>query len=136
MSESIANGLNVDFPFGFVSFNSCQIINNDISQIIRIGLAKIVCSQITGNQQPVGIEISSLADIPEQISRFPIGISLSDIQANLTINNTNLYQNTKFNLYNLSPRDISSENNCWAETNTTKIRETILIITKRSIMDK
>ena len=135
MSKSIANGLNLVLPSSYVFLNSCQIINNDNNQTIQIGFANIVCSQITGNQQRVGIEITSTlgytsADIPQLISRstiskFRIGISLSGIQANLTINNTNLYQNTEYNLHNVSPRDVSAENNWWGKTSTTTIRNTI-----------
>ena len=122
MGGCTGDGLSINLPGAKVGISNSRLTLGT-QQSIRVGIANIQCSQISGDQSQVGIEITGRdgyypSSVEQTILRsslwnFATAVSVTGDQTTLTVDRTNLFANSQYNIYNTSPRDIVATNNYW-----------------------
>lgn len=122
---------NINLNSSKVNFENSNITNFNSS--IIIGNGEIKNSKFNGNDSNNGLTISGYNGynvsgnskiISSEISGFNTGLKINNTNS-LEITDSNIYNNSTWNIQNLSNKNISANNNYWGETNTTAIRNKI-----------
>ncbi|CAF1388910.1 unnamed protein product [Didymodactylos carnosus] len=132
LRKSSANGLTISFAWSHVELTSCKIINKK-NETMVMGWVNVSCCDIQGNKQNTGIIVNGLlfnlddtqTIVNSSFYNFAIGIQVSASEGPITIANNNLYQNSKYNLYNKYGYNIVATNNWWGTSNPNKIKKKI-----------
>ncbi|MEM7087736.1 MAG: T9SS type A sorting domain-containing protein [Bacteroidota bacterium] len=132
ITSSEINNTPLVLPLARVDVTSSSIsYNSSVGMYFGNGIFQ--CSQITGNGSGTAMQITGLdgyniggsLDIANSsIYGNNTGIKFDDANV-VTIENSNLYDNTTFNIENLSTENIIATSNWWGTTNTTAIENSI-----------
>ncbi len=124
----------INLPGAKVSISNTTI-NYDSEFAIKFGHGSITESEIIGNGNRVGLEITgpsgyniggSVTISNSIIMNNAIGIKVTgNYDKTITLENNSIVNNTNYNIENLSTNDIAATNNYWGTTDTSQIEAKI-----------
>ena len=124
--NSNLNNVDINLPYAISTIEDCIIKN---SKRILVSYSVIRNSKIEGTNQGRGLEFTSYRNgntLIENctISNFENGIYVQSI-TDMEINNTNMSNNSTYNIYNNSNKTINAKNNYWGTDDETVIKQKI-----------
>ncbi|TRX37297.1 T9SS type A sorting domain-containing protein [Flavobacterium sp. ZT3R18] len=130
IKDSKINNTPINLPVARLEISESEI-NYNTSNGLIFGNGKFECSQITGNNIGTAIKITgggymwgNFVMTNSTIKNNSIGLEITNSNI-VTIDNSNFYDNTTYNIQNKSSKNITAINNWWGTTNTTAINNSI-----------
>jgi hypothetical protein len=132
INESKINNTPLNLPEARVEITESEVNYNSPNGLI-FGNGKFECSQITGNNTATAIKITgyngyniggSITLTNSIIKNNAVGLEIDNADI-ITIGNSNIYNNTTYNIQNKSSKNITANNNWWGTTNVSTINNSI-----------